>query len=200
MQRASNYQCCDASQGCIVTKENPVPGEGPVPADVMFVGEAPTSSAQTQGRPFPDDIGSAGHYLQSWFNYLGLNRDEIYVTNVIKCPKRRGVKAPTFDAQANACWRWLDAEILRVKPKLVVALGETAQKRFCGQLPGSHDSVYGRIWDRYPSAGSRKVRSGITFYSCLHPSWLNGPLGRNPVKDEVILRYLDEIRQILDSL
>ena len=119
----------------------------------MFVGEAPTSLAQFEDRPFPPRTGTAGGILQSWLDYLHLNRDEVYLTNVVKCPVKRRVLNSTFDQQVRVCTQWLDQEINETRSKLIVALGEIARKRFSNGLPGRNYSVYSDVWEKYPSAG-----------------------------------------------
>ena len=157
---------CNPCEGCVVTNERPVPGEGPVPAKVMIVGEAPTSSAQAIGRPFPPLLGAAGDTLESWLDYLHLHREDVYVTNVVKCPRRGRAESSSFDVQARVCTQWLDREIGEVAPRLVIALGSIAQKRFSGGLPGREYSMFYKIWGRYPSAGQCKERHGIIYFTC----------------------------------
>lgn len=135
---------CILANGCGVSQQKFVPGDGPVPARVMFVGESPTLFAQTVGMPFPpsEETDDAGGILHSWFVYIGLDRSEVYVTNVVKCPRRQdnavermglARKYPALnplnspsDEQFRACAPWLLDELRQVSPKLVVILGGVA--------------------------------------------------------------------------
>jgi len=63
------------------TRTKAVPGEGPVDADIMFVGEGPGFHEDRQGRPF---VGQAGRFLEELIGSIGLSRDQVYITNVVK--------------------------------------------------------------------------------------------------------------------
>jgi len=201
MSKPGKSPFCNSCEKCAVNNGKPVHGDGPVPAKVMFVGEAPTSSAQRVGIPFPPQLGTAGATLQSWLHYLNLKREEVYITNVVKCPRIGHVEGSSFENQVRVCVQWLDHEIREVAPKLIIALGGIAQKRFSSrELQGWQYSTFSDVWDRYPGAGQRKVHNGIIYFSCLHPSWAGVTLGKQPAKDKLILGYLDELHQILDTL
>ena len=103
-------------------------GEGPVPADLMLVGEQPGDQEDLQGRPF---VGPAGGVLDRALKDVGLDREQVYVTNVVKhfkwTPrgKRRIHQKPNREEVA-ACSPWFEAELAHVEPRLVVFLGATA--------------------------------------------------------------------------
>jgi uracil-DNA glycosylase family protein len=104
-----------------------VPGKGPSDARIMLVGEQPGDEEDLRGRPF---VGPAGRILDQCLEAAGLKRDEIYVTNAVKhfkwAPrgKRRLHQKPTT-VEIKACNMWLDLEIDRIKPHVIVALGAT---------------------------------------------------------------------------
>jgi len=109
-------------------------GEGPAPAELMFVGEQPGDKEDLEGRPF---VGPAGAVLERALEEAGIDRDTIYLTNVVKHfkweprGKRRIHKKPNA-LQIVACRPWLEAEIDRVRPRVVVLLGATAAQAMLG--------------------------------------------------------------------
>src|SRR4051812_13456850 len=109
-------------------------GQGPVPADVVLVGEQPGDQEDRQGAPF---IGPAGRLLDDALDQAGLDRERIYVTNAVKhfkwTPrgKRRIHQKPNRE-EVKACAPWLDAELALVKPQVLVLLGATAAQAVLG--------------------------------------------------------------------
>ena len=109
-------------------------GEGPVPAELMFVGEQPGDKEDLEGRPF---VGPAGAVLDRGLQEAGIDRNTVYLTNVVKHfkweprGKRRIHKKPNA-LQIAACRPWLQAEIDRVRPRVVVLLGATAAQAMLG--------------------------------------------------------------------
>lgn len=112
-------------------------GEGPARARVMFVGEQPGDSEDRAGHPF---IGPAGRLLDEVLAEVGIDRDEVYVTNVVKHfkweaaqrGKRRIHKKPRH-SEIEACRPWLDAELQVVRPEVVVCLGASAAQALLGK-------------------------------------------------------------------
>jgi len=112
-------------------------GEGKPDAKVMFVGEQPGDREDIVGRPF---VGAAGKLLDQALEKAGIDRTEVYVTNVVKHfkwvaqerGKRRIHKKPR-DSEIDACRPWLDAEIAVVKPHVLVCLGATAAQALLGK-------------------------------------------------------------------
>ncbi|MEW5685618.1 MAG: UdgX family uracil-DNA binding protein [Pseudomonadota bacterium] len=117
----------DATQG--------VPGEGPGPARLMFVGEQPGDQEDLAGRPF---VGPAGQVFDKALAAAGAPRGETYVTNAVKHfkhelrGKRRIHKTPGA-REISACRWWLDAERRLVRPRVIVALGATAAEAVFGR-------------------------------------------------------------------
>jgi DNA polymerase len=109
-------------------------GEGSATARVMMVGEQPGDKEDLQGRPF---VGPAGAILDKALAAAGIDRNDIYVTNIVKHfkweprGKRRLHKKPNT-LEISACRHWLDAEINAVKPQVVVLLGATAAQGILG--------------------------------------------------------------------
>lgn len=99
---------------------NPVVGEGCSSPRLMFIGEAPGRSEDLQGRPF---VGAAGRFLTSLIEGMGLRRDEVYITNIVKCrpPKNRD----PLPEEIEACSPFLDEQLKILKPKIVATLGKS---------------------------------------------------------------------------
>src|SRR6266513_2054507 len=110
-------------------------GEGSNDAEVMFVGEQPGDQEDVQGRPF---VGPAGKLLDQALDEAGIDRDDVYVTNVVKHfnfeprGKRRIHKKPNAEHIA-ACRPWLEAELQQVQPQVIVCLGATAAQAILGR-------------------------------------------------------------------
>ena len=106
-----------------------VPGEGPVDAEIIFIGEAPGYYEDQQGHPF---VGAAGQFLESLLAGIGLKRSDVFIANVIKC-RPPGNRDP-LPEEISACSNWLNRQLGIVRPKLIVTLGRYSLARF---LPGT---------------------------------------------------------------
>jgi DNA polymerase len=164
-----------------------VPGEGPVGAPLMFVGEQPGDREDLEGRPF---VGPAGQLFDRALATAGIDRDTAYVTNAVKhfkfTPrgKRRLHQAPNAGEIAHCRW-WLDLERERVRPDLVVALGATALE----SLTGDRRNLLGR------RGRFEQTRDGAPLFVTIHPSFiLRLP---DPVrKAEEEARFIDDLRRL----
>lgn len=131
-EAAANCKACDLWK----TGTQTVFGEGSPHASVMFVGEQPGDREDLAGRPF---VGPAGKLLDQALAQAGIDRANVYVTNVVKhfkwVPDERGKrrihKKPRY-SEINACRPWLDAELAVVKPEILVCLGATAARALLG--------------------------------------------------------------------
>lgn len=117
-------------RGCMLcalsqTRTNAVPGEGPVPAEVMLIGEAPGANEDRQGRPF---VGAAGQFLEELLAAAGLRREEVYICNVLKCrpPENRD----PLPGEIESCGEFLDLQIDIVDPLVIVTLGRFSMARW----------------------------------------------------------------------
>jgi len=148
-QEVSACPLCDLSR----TRKRAVPGEGPVDAEVMFIGEGPGSNEDQQGRPF---VGPAGRLLNELLASIGLARDQVYITNVVKCrpPNNRD----PMPQEIAACAPYLERQLALIKPKVVVTLGRYSMAKF---FPGaSITKIHGQ-----------PKRIGATFYfPMFHPA------------------------------
>ena len=102
-----------------------VPGEGNPDAEIMIVGEAPGASEDKQGRPF---VGRAGKLLDELLAAAGLERSDVYITNVVKA-RPPGNRDPRADEVAHHM-PWLEAQLALIQPSLVVPLGRHALAHF----------------------------------------------------------------------
>lgn len=100
-----------------------VPGEGPLNAKVMLVGQNPGADEDELGRPF---VGRAGKFLTKTLAEYGIKREDIYITNIVKhvSPKNR----KPFDDEVRACLPYLIAQIRTINPKIIVLLGASAKE------------------------------------------------------------------------
>jgi DNA polymerase len=110
-------------------------GEGTTPARVMLVGEQPGHEEDLSGRPF---VGPAGRLLDEALAESGIDRAQVYVTNVVKHFKweprgKRRIHAKPSAGEITACRPWLDAEIAVVQPRVIVCLGATAAQALLGR-------------------------------------------------------------------
>jgi DNA polymerase len=101
-----------------------VPGDGPENAALMFIGEGPGFHEDQQGKPF---VGAAGQFLDELLQSIGLQRADVYITNVVKC-RPPGNRDPQPEEIA-ACQPYLDRQIALIKPKVIVTLGRYSMAR-----------------------------------------------------------------------
>ncbi len=119
------------------SRKHGVPGEGPADAEIMFIGEGPGFHENQQGRPF---VGAAGKFLEELLAGIGLTREQVFITNVVKC-RPPGNRDPRPEELA-ACDGYLERQIQAINPKVIVTLGRFSMARF---LPGAKISqVHGR--------------------------------------------------------
>ena len=128
---ASGCKACDLWK----TGTQTVFGEGSRKADVMLVGEQPGDQEDKQGRPF---VGPAGRVLDDALEAAGIDRSQVYVTNVVKHfkwtaqGKRRIHKKPNA-GEIAACKPWLEAELESAQPRMLICLGATAAQALLGR-------------------------------------------------------------------
>jgi len=140
------------------TALNVVAGKGSADAKVMFIGEAPGKKEDEKGEPF---IGAAGKFLSELLATIELNRDDIYITNVVKYrpPNNRD---PLPEEVADS-WLWLQEQINLIDPILIIPLGRHALERF---VPGRKISEdHGKAFRREMDGIGKRV-----FYALYHPA------------------------------
>lgn len=151
-------------KGCELwkTATQPVLGEGNPNADVMFIGEAPGQKEDELGRPF---VGTAGQFLNELLGTIGLKREDVYISNVVKFrpPENR---EPTPE-EKEQCMPWLKQEIAIIRPKVIVPLGRHALGHFFAKL--SITEGHGKPQKLTHSAGSGQVPD-VTVFPIYHPA------------------------------
>lgn len=108
------------------SRKNAVPGEGPENSEIMFIGEGPGFHENEQGRPF---VGAAGKFLEELLSKIGMKREEVFITNVVKCrpPKNRDPQPEEVDTCTKT---YLDRQIQAINPKVIVTLGRFSMNLF----------------------------------------------------------------------
>jgi len=130
-----------------------VPGEGSENAEVVFIGEAPGWHEDQQGRPF---VGPAGQLLDKLLASIGLTREQVYITNVVK--GRPPENRDPLPAEIAACREWLNRQIELIRPKMIVTLGRYSMAMF---FPGkSISKIHGTV----------QKRDNIIYYAMYHPA------------------------------
>jgi DNA polymerase len=122
--------------------KNPVAGDGDVSSEIMFVGEGPGEKEDELGLPF---VGKAGKLLDEMLDSIGLNRENVYIANVVK-HRPPGNRDPKPE-EVEACWPYLMRQIEIIKPKLIVCLGRHSLGRFLPDV-GSISQVHGRAFKK----------------------------------------------------
>ena len=131
--RSRAMQCVKCDQ-LVRSRQNVVFGVGNIHTDLMFIGEAPGMDEDQAGEPF---VGKAGQLLNKVLQTMGLQRENIYIGNVLKCRpdtpgQRYGNRKPT-PTEMNTCLPYLQAQIDIIRPKVIVCLGGTAVEGLFGK-------------------------------------------------------------------
>lgn len=181
--KADALKCkkCPLAKG----RTNVVFGHGPVPCDLMLIGEAPGADEDLQGLPF---VGRAGQLLTQILASVGIKRpDDIYIANTVKCrpPENR---APLGDEQA-ACWPYLEAQIKYVNPKIVLLAGSPAVKAVL-KTDAPITGLRGK-WLKLPG-------TEISVMPLFHPAYLL----RNPSKEKGKPKWLtwQDMQEVKNAL
>ena len=166
-QRVSICTDCPLSQN----RTKAVPGEGPDNAEIMLIGEAPGYNEDQQGRPF---IGAAGRFLEELLASIGLQREDVYITNTVKC--RPLNNRDPLPGELAACRKYLDQQIELISPKVIVTLGRHSLTSF---LPRE---TIGK------SRGKPRNVNGTTLFPMYHPAAaLHQPSFRKVIEDDIKL-------------
>ncbi len=167
---------CDLRAGCTQV----VFGEGNPRAKLMFVGEGPGQQEDIQGRPF---VGAAGQLLDRILAAVGIRRDEVYITNIVKCRPPRN-RLPTSE-EAEACLPHLFTQIRAIKPKIIVCLGALATQTLIDKR-ARITRVRGN-WFR---------KNGIMYMPTFHPA----ALLRDETKKRPVWEDMKQVKEALDKL
>jgi uracil-DNA glycosylase len=109
------------------SRKNAVPGDGQTSAKIIFIGEAPGKNEDEKGRPF---IGIAGRILDEALQKAGIERSQVFITNIVKC-RPPGNRIPE-DEERAACRPYLDRQISLIAPRIICILGATAYSSILG--------------------------------------------------------------------
>ncbi len=134
-------------QKCVLyhSRKKAVPGEGPAKCEIMLIGEGPGFYENEQGRPF---VGAAGKFLEELLAQAGLKREDVWITNIVKC-RPPGNRDP-LPEEISACNEYLERQIHAVDPSIIITLGRYSMGKF---MPGAKiTAVHGqmrKVGDRY---------------------------------------------------
>ena len=137
VQEITTCRLCRLSE----TRTNAVPGEGSRTADIMFVGEGPGFYEDRDGRPF---VGPAGKLLDELLASIKLKRQDVYITNMVKCrpPNNRD----PLPGESSACQPYLDKQLEMISPRVVATLGRYSFSKFFPGEPISRARGKSRRW------------------------------------------------------
>lgn len=147
-----NCDKCKLSQNRL----NIVWGKGSENADIMFIGEGPGAEEDKMGLPF---VGRAGKLLDMAFQAVGIDKDAVYIANVVKC-RPPGNRNPEAD-EIEACSGYLKEQIEQIKPKVIVLLGSVSLK-----------AILGNEYKITESRGKWFEKDGIAIMPTFHPAAL----------------------------
>lgn len=167
-----NCQKCKLYKG----RKNIVFGVGNKDADIMFIGEGPGADEDDQGEPF---VGKAGKLMDMAFTALGIKREEVYIANIVKCrpPSNRN---PEQD-EAQTCLNYLRNQVILIKPKIIVLLGNVALKGILGEEYGIS-----------ASRGKWVEKKGILYM----PTWHPAALLRDETKK---IDFINDLKLVLEK-
>lgn len=149
-----------ACTGCSLatTRTQTVFGVGDEEADLLIIGEAPGADEDRQGEPF---VGRAGQLLNNMLKAIGLDREQVFIANILKC-RPPGNRNPTVE-EAAACHGFLDRQIELLQPRVILSLGAVSAHN----LLQNEDSV-GRLRQRIHQYGAKQIPLIVTY----HPAYL----------------------------
>ena len=160
-------------------RTNIVFGQGNKKARLMFIGEGPGADEDKQGIPF---VGKAGQLMNNAFQALEINREDVYIANIVKCrpPSNRVPE----DDEVQTCLNYLRNQVILIKPKIIVLLGSTALKNILGKKYGI-TAVRG-YW---------MEKNGIKYM----PTWHPAALLRDENKKIEFWQDLKEVKKYIDN-
>jgi uracil-DNA glycosylase len=166
---AEEIRVCTKCELCKM-RTKAVPGDGPVDAPILFIGEAPGFHEDQRGRPF---VGAAGNLLNDLLASVGIERSQVFITNLVKC-RPPGNRDPLTD-EINTCTsNYLDRQIALINPRMIVAIGRHSMARF---FPGE------KIMKIH---GQPKRENGRIYFPMVHPAAaLHQPAFMEHVKEDI---------------
>jgi uracil-DNA glycosylase len=158
---------------------NAVPGEGQLSSKIILIGEAPGKNEDEQGKPF---VGAAGRVLNQALEKADIKRDEVFITNVVKC-RPPGNRVPEND-ERSICSQYLYREISLIAPKIICILGSTAYSSILGGK--SITKNRGKIVER----------NGLKYFLTIHPAAAIYNKELRSVLNNDLLKLSKEIKKI----
>jgi uracil-DNA glycosylase family 4 len=163
------------------SRTNAVAGKGNHNAEIMFIGEAPGRSEDLSGEPF---VGTAGKILTEALECAGLSRDDVFITNVVKCrPPNNRVP---LEEEKNSCQQYLIGELDIIKPKIICILGNTAY----GSILGGDSITKNR--------GKIIKKNDHLYFLTIHPAAvIYTPTLKQVLKDDIktLVKTLEKIKK-----
>ena len=156
-------------------------GEGKADADIVLIGEGPGRAEDQQGRPF---VGPAGQLLTNIFSAVGLNRTEVFISNIVKC--RPPSNRTPIPAEVRTCLPFLRAQLRLIQPKIIVCLGALASQTLID--PSIRITRSRGLWAR---------KNGYLIMPTFHPAaLLRDPRKKKPVWEDfqAIMERYQEIK------
>ncbi len=172
-------QSCEKCDLC-KTRTNVVFGVGNEKAALMFIGEAPGQKEDESGIPF---VGAAGKLLNKYLDAVGIDREEVYIANILKCrpPNNRDPKPEEEDL----CIDYLREQVLAIRPKVIVCLGRISAMRII-KKDFKITAEHGKWFDK----------NGFSVCAVYHPA----ALLRDPRKKDEMLADMIAIKKRLDGI
>lgn len=172
---------CAACTGCPLykTRTNLVFGTGNRSARLMFVGEAPGQQEDETGIPF---VGAAGQLLNKYLTAVGIEREDVYIANILKC--RPPHNRDPLPEEGDACIGFLREQVKLIRPRIIVCLGRISAARLI------HADY--KITKEH---GTFVKKGAFTMTAVYHPS----ALLRDPSKREEMFRDMKQIKAFLDG-
>ena len=158
-------ECCQCRACALAdTRKNVVFGVGSTEAEVLFIGEGPGANEDEQGLPF---VGAAGRLLDDMLAMIGLTRESVYITNIVKCrpPQNRD----PLNVEQDACIGWLRRQTALLRPKIIICLGRIAAKVIIKEdfrITSEHGQWF--------------QRNGVQMTAIYHPSALLRDVSKRP--------------------
>lgn len=172
LRRVNECKSCELYKGRL----NAVPGAGSIYSKLMIIGEAPGEKEDNLGLPF---VGPSGQKLNTWLKEIDIQRENVYITNVVKCRPPHN-REPTIE-EVSLCRKYLDFQVEFIKPTIILLLGNIALEYITGERKG--------IMKR---RGNVFTYKNIFILPTYHPSFILS----NPHKEEEIRMDFKKLKEL----
>ncbi len=167
------------------SRKKAVPGDGPVNAEIMFIGEGPGFHENEQGLPF---VGAAGKFLDDLLASINMKRSEVFIGNVVKC--RPPANRDPLPEELQACSAYLERQIQAINPKVIVTLGRFSMAHF---LPGARISeAHGKA----TKVGGRLIVAMYHPAAALHQRSLQSTIEADFARLPVLIAQSSQVKEI----